>query len=957
MWGGCVPTTEVLKKAYAWTSEKKSVLKTRAIMQTTGTILCGDHTFSVAKVPFQDHQRIFEAMFSVMNEHGQVIGYYMTNSKSLEEIRPELKLLAERYEPDCGPYVWFSDNCCWDRRILSEVFPSLSDNAPLLVNLPKLKFHGKIVEVMTHEQLERVCETLCVADRVGFDIEWVVPLPGDEPNPVSVLQLCAIEEFDDSSSFCAIIRLSWLQKPIPQCLQDVLGDADITKYGVNIQGDVTRLMDDYGLRTNGFVDLTTRFQHLPVKSLEYLCQEVLRKSLDKSPEVVLSNWDVRVLTPEQTQYAANDAFASLRLGLKVEKTENAGAGNNTTMEVVEDNSNQYMRVLLDVFHFMDRYPVAKLHPLYANFITLLRDAILVPCEYDMFLARQMLAARGLSSSQIDAISQDYFYSNGRVRRRIPEASIVTRNVHEVLTTFREICPSYINDKVWKVHLNCLKHLNKGCLSDHPDVSLYFQSTINKDGVFKKMRCARGSSQLEGFHFYIANATAAKSMSAALYDRLLLDTVYRWNTDRAIAAQLQSQHHCYDPQLLESIHRLCENNKTKIRVSPLGGKFEMIKVSDKPLEKFGCSRILVEDVWSRLFADTDEDINPAELGLIEDEEADEQFNVIEYDEFHLDQALDATLQQTHLEVPTHPRIVLDEQLLRRVRVSPCPAKIRTIEEVTLFLQLFRAHILNDDNELDEKRADYQALEVVWNSVVLQKLQRCEDWQVKGFFKQYRLKCDTQLREFKELLVKRLRARALLTPHQDKLKKLYAMFRNHRDTPHRDPVLLGENVDTEAVTVLPIDDEVNLAETNGIDGESNLVETAGSSGDIQALITTHERIVTEDASIYQDVDRPAIVRKRKKEDLSAEEIMTKLIAKHGEELVQCVQNGVEVCSGCLRPFMINEEFTEGHVDRFKCRGMDKSEETIRKKNSATRDIRRGLGLIAKKSTVVDDVSVAQ
>jgi len=42
----------------------------------------------------------------------------------LTEIEKELKLIAERYEGS-GPSLFYTDNCCNDRRILSDCFPSL----------------------------------------------------------------------------------------------------------------------------------------------------------------------------------------------------------------------------------------------------------------------------------------------------------------------------------------------------------------------------------------------------------------------------------------------------------------------------------------------------------------------------------------------------------------------------------------------------------------------------------------------------------------------------------------------------------------------------------------------------------------------------------------------------------------------------------------------------------------
>jgi hypothetical protein len=94
---GQIPTVYALKLAFVRKMNESHEFKTRSLMSLTGTILCGDHTFKVAKVPFSGHQRMFEAMYSMMNEHGQVVAYWMTSSKSLWEIETELRTVRFLY--------------------------------------------------------------------------------------------------------------------------------------------------------------------------------------------------------------------------------------------------------------------------------------------------------------------------------------------------------------------------------------------------------------------------------------------------------------------------------------------------------------------------------------------------------------------------------------------------------------------------------------------------------------------------------------------------------------------------------------------------------------------------------------------------------------------------------------------------------------------------------------------
>ena len=82
---------------------------------------------------------------------------------------------------------------------------------------------------------------------------------------------------------------------------------------------------------------------------------------------------------------------------------------------------QYQRVLLDAFHFMDRYPIPKLHPLYASFVAFLRDAIFINSESDLMKVRQYLIDRGMSADDVERAKSSYI-SKARIGRIIPQVT-------------------------------------------------------------------------------------------------------------------------------------------------------------------------------------------------------------------------------------------------------------------------------------------------------------------------------------------------------------------------------------------------------------------------------------------------------------------------------------------------------------------------------------------------------
>lgn len=90
--------------------------------------------------------------------------------------------------------------------------------------------------------------------------------------------------------------------------------------GVNIKNDLWKLCRDFDISVlsvieNNAVDLgdcankVLNCSHC--WSLERLVIQVLKKDLDKSSEVRLSDWSTDSLSERQLRYAATDAYASL----------------------------------------------------------------------------------------------------------------------------------------------------------------------------------------------------------------------------------------------------------------------------------------------------------------------------------------------------------------------------------------------------------------------------------------------------------------------------------------------------------------------------------------------------------------------------------------------------------------------------------------------------------------------
>ena len=82
-----IPSRKFIKNVYLIYGSGDYDLRNKIMQSIPGTILKCDHTFKVAKVPNQRGTRLFEALLTVMNEKNQILGYWFTQTKSLEEVR------------------------------------------------------------------------------------------------------------------------------------------------------------------------------------------------------------------------------------------------------------------------------------------------------------------------------------------------------------------------------------------------------------------------------------------------------------------------------------------------------------------------------------------------------------------------------------------------------------------------------------------------------------------------------------------------------------------------------------------------------------------------------------------------------------------------------------------------------------------------------------------------------
>ncbi|XP_002974045.2 Werner Syndrome-like exonuclease [Selaginella moellendorffii] len=187
--------------------------------------------------------------------------------------------------------------------------------------LPRLEFKGRVFYSSTAEEAESAAAELLQSIEslkadgtrdivLGFDTEWKPSFErGAVPGRTAVLQLCL------DSSRCYVFHI--FHSGIPPQLQKLLEEETISKAGIGISGDVSKLKLDYGVTVTGSVDLSAmanqKLKRSQSWSLSSLAEELTCKVIDKPTDIRCGDWELQPLSPAQLSYAATDAFASLHL--------------------------------------------------------------------------------------------------------------------------------------------------------------------------------------------------------------------------------------------------------------------------------------------------------------------------------------------------------------------------------------------------------------------------------------------------------------------------------------------------------------------------------------------------------------------------------------------------------------------------------------------------------------------
>jgi ribonuclease D len=86
--------------------------------------------------------------------------------------------------------------------------------------------------------------------------------------------------------------------------------------GFGLGGDLAQISNRFGIRPNSVVDLDRAFRNLGYRNAlgaKSAVAMLFERRMVKSKTITTSNWAARELSERQLLYAANDAYAAIRI--------------------------------------------------------------------------------------------------------------------------------------------------------------------------------------------------------------------------------------------------------------------------------------------------------------------------------------------------------------------------------------------------------------------------------------------------------------------------------------------------------------------------------------------------------------------------------------------------------------------------------------------------------------------
>jgi ribonuclease D len=166
----------------------------------------------------------------------------------------------------------------------------------------------RIALVSNGEDAERAAEALVLVPVWGFDTEsrptFQAGQASEGPHIVQLATREAVFIFQLHDPHCRQVTGELLARP------------GIVKAGFGLHDDTRRITSKLGVQPQGVLDLDTVFRQRGYRrqmGTKAAVAVLFGRRYLKSKRAATSNWAQRQLTPQQLLYAANDAWAALRV--------------------------------------------------------------------------------------------------------------------------------------------------------------------------------------------------------------------------------------------------------------------------------------------------------------------------------------------------------------------------------------------------------------------------------------------------------------------------------------------------------------------------------------------------------------------------------------------------------------------------------------------------------------------
>ncbi|XP_015187567.1 PREDICTED: Werner Syndrome-like exonuclease isoform X2 [Polistes dominula] len=184
--------------------------------------------------------------------------------------------------------------------------------------LPSIVFKGKIDFSNDFYDCAKICDNIIeeiekLEDNIvpiGFDLEWPFDYKTGAKK-TALAQICLNE------SVCHLLHLYNLSK-LPAAFVQLLSHPKVRLVGVKVKNDVRKLGRDFSEFPAEKVVIENCIECGPLAnkilnrschwSLKNLTAYMLKKKIDKNPEVRNSKWHIQPLSKAQKIYAATDAY-------------------------------------------------------------------------------------------------------------------------------------------------------------------------------------------------------------------------------------------------------------------------------------------------------------------------------------------------------------------------------------------------------------------------------------------------------------------------------------------------------------------------------------------------------------------------------------------------------------------------------------------------------------------------